>query len=124
MMKITYNKDTAQGAKEIWREDTVRVDSGGYNLDTTGLTDGSTVDKGAPLVVDFEKRTAKVAKGADEAKTNRLLYTGVKVEKGATITAVNAADEVRAELIPLSDAVVKALQANGRFLFLKNPASV
>lgn len=75
-------------------------------------------------MVDFEKRTAKVAKGADESKTNRLLYAGVKVESGATITAVNAADEVRAELIPLSDAVVKALQANGRFLFLKNPASV
>ena len=122
MMKITYNKGTAQGAKEIWREDTVRVDSGGYNLDTTGLTEGSIVAKGTPLVVDLDKRTAKVAKDADEAKANRLLYSDVKVESGATITAVNAADEVRSDLIPLSAAVVKALGSlGGRFLFTTAP---
>lgn len=78
---MSYDKTTIMGGKEIWREETVRVDSGGYNLDMTGLKEGDVVEKGTPLIVDFDKRTAKVAKGADEAKANRLLYASVKVEK-------------------------------------------
>lgn len=120
---MSYDKTAVMGGKEIWREETVRVDSGGYNLDMTGLKEGDVVEKGTPLIVDFDKRTAKVAKGADEAKTNRLLYASVKAEKNEPVTVVNAADEVRDDLIPLSAEVVKALSATGRFLFLKNPSS-
>ena len=98
------------------------MDSGGYNLDTTGLNEGDVVEKGTPLIVDLDKRTAKVAKGADEAKANRLLYASVKAEKNEPVTVVNAADEVRADLIPLSEAVVKALSSlGGRFLFTSAP---
>lgn len=117
-MKIGYNKDPQVTSKEVWREETVRVDTGGYNLEMTGLKEGDIVAKGTPLIVDLKKRTAKVAKGeTDEPKTNRLLYTAVKVEEGATVTAVNAADEVDAAAIGLSDKVVTAL-SNGRFLFI------
>lgn len=119
---MSYDKTAVMGGREIWREETVRVDSGGYNLDMTGLKEGDVVAKGTPLIVDFDKRTAKVAKGADEAKTNRLLYASVKAEKDEPVTVVNAADEVRADLIPLSEAVVKALSSlGGRFLFTSAP---
>lgn len=121
-MMMSFDKTAVMGGKEIWREDTVRVDSGGYNLDMTGLNEGDVVAKGTPLFVDFDKRTAKVAKGADEAKANRLLYASVKAEKNEPVTVVNAADEVRADLIPLSEAVVKALSSlGGRFLFTSAP---
>ena len=50
---MSYDKTAVMGGKEIWREETVRVDSGGYNLDMTGLKEGDVVEKGTPLIVDF-----------------------------------------------------------------------
>lgn len=114
---------------EIWNEKTVRVLSGGFNLDKTtipaGLV-GAFLPKGVPISIDFETRVAKIvvydaeAAEPDETVVKTLTYAPVKVVGVANpkVSAVYAADEVQESKLPYALSPASKEEMSKRFFFV------
>lgn len=88
--------------------------------DTINNMEVDRIEEGAEYDMIYTRGSQKIVKGQvltiTSGKPNRLSYSPVKVEEGATIDAINAADEVQEDKMALTKEDKTSLGA--RFLFV------
>ncbi len=109
---------------EMCRFDTVYRISGGFNLDISNLTGVAQIPPLTPLVLDFEKRTAKAVLNVEVAekitagstslkiKKNSLAYVGMHIGNGTNGGTIEAIDKSNAEYDTVTLAASPTLAAD------------
>lgn len=109
---------------EMCRFETVYRYSGGFNLDISNLTGVDKIPPLTPLVLDFEKRTAKAVLNVEVAKKitagstslkikkNSLAYVGMHIGNGTNGGTIEAIDKSNAEYDTVTLAASPTLAAD------------
>ena len=109
---------------EMCRFETVYRISGGFNLDISNLTGVDKIPPLTPLVLDFEKRTAKAVLNVEVAekitagstslkiKKNSLAYVGMHIGNGTNGGTIEAIDKSNAEYDTVTLAASPTLAAD------------
>lgn len=89
---------------------------GGQAVQSIDTSNGAYDELTMASAVTIEANTVVVLGDDAGAKANRLSYSPVKIEAGATLTAINAADEVETDKLALTAEDMTNLTC--RFLFV------
>lgn len=122
-----YNLNPLESEKEMCRFETVYRYSGGFNLVTENLVEGSILPPLAPLALDFSTRKATVVKNVlavdaindTELKIQKgsLAYVGMHIGTGSAGATISAIDKSNKDYDTLTLSATIANVKKGQILF-------